>query len=234
MGAIASLSNPPGHAPQGPERTESGDPSRRSLPCPVRTIRRCGWTRYRNSPSFPRGLNFYVLLTRRSQLASMRRITKERRLLVAAARCGLKLIKARPATVTPYCLRALNDATFVVGTLPGDVLGLVKATRGREGVSWLSLRDVEKFLSTWTGSAPKERESPRKKRLRRVGAPHSLLRDMQATCRDGSSLTRHRRYRSRSAGDRTPGRLSNRDSALRRPSSAAVAHDRHRTMVGRL
>ena len=138
-----------------------------------------GYTRLRN-----------LLLTQRSQLASMRRITKERRLLVAAARCGLKLIKARSATdpgANPYCLRALNDATFVVGRLPGDALGLVKARGGRDGVSWLSLRDVEKFLSTWTGSAPKERESPRKKRLRRVDPPHSLLRDMPAICRDGSS-----------------------------------------------
>ena len=76
--------------------------------------------------------------------------TSEDRLRLAAGLRGLRLAKSRrfrhPST--PYCLRSLYDATYVVGVLPGGSFALVKASTGRQKIaSWFSLDRIEQVLA---------------------------------------------------------------------------------------
>ena len=95
----------------------------------------------------------------------MRSDRKERLLRLSAGRRGLKVIRNRHFTApgqSRYCLRALWDATMVVGHLPGGSLGLVKALERRETVAvWLSLTEVQSILTGWSEPAPVARVSVR-------------------------------------------------------------------------
>ena len=100
----------------------------------------------------------------------MRSVRNERLLRLAAGRRGLKVIRNRQLTASGqkrYCLRALWDASLVVGHLSSGEFGLIKASEGREKLArWLSLKEVTQVLATWSAPTPIDRSSSRFRRDR--------------------------------------------------------------------
>ena len=108
----------------------------------------------------------------------MRTARRERLLRLLAGRRGLKVIRNRHLTASGqsrYCLRALWDATMVVGHLPSGSLGLVKALERRETVAvWLSLTEVQSILIGWSEPAPVARST-----VRRPAKRHPTTRELR-------------------------------------------------------
>ena len=114
----------------------------------------------------------------------MRSARKERLLRLLAGRRGLKVIRNRRLTTSGqsrYCLRALWDASLVLGHLPGGCIGLVKALERRETVAvWLSLKEVQKILTGWSEPTPVGRGNVRRP-VKRNPTTSELGRRMAST-----------------------------------------------------
>src|SRR5688572_5503374 len=81
---------------------------------------------------------------------------QERWLQLVAGQYGLKLIRRRTTCGRRlYCLRALYDASRVLGRIPDGQLELIKASSGWKRVAcWLPLKEIERLLTSWRGPMP--------------------------------------------------------------------------------
>ena len=109
--------------------------------------------------------------------------TREDRARLAAARCGLKLIRSRQSASSPgepnYCLRPVWDVSQIVAPDPAGGFGLVSTNfRGwirREAAIWLSLSTVEQVLRDWRPETTPRARKP----LSRLRRRSQLARHLQ-------------------------------------------------------
>ena len=107
---------------------------------------------------------------------------REDRARLAAARCGLKLIRNRYSATSrgerKYCLRPVWDASQIVAPAPGGGFCLVSTNfRGWirwKAAIWLSLATVERVLRDWRPETTPRARKPLSRRHRSQPALQQL------------------------------------------------------------